>query len=443
MRRSSSRSSPRTSRSSSRASSSLIVSADVLVLGLLRRGRGFIGRGTGRSGPPPATALARSDGAPPPEARPVSALAEAAVPSRVGARELAWGALALGVLAAFIALPPIMLRTPVPSLVLAVAAVAAGVFVVREGEKRLGWIAIVIGVLAGVGAVAATQTNESSLDAVFVWSALFAAMLRFATPLIFAALGGLLCERSGVINIGLEGMMLMGAFFGIFGADLTGSWLLGCLIGMASGGALALIHAVLSVSFRADQVVSGFGLNFLAAGITGYVFVAHYGDQGTPGDVPRVPTVSLPADRGPRLLRRGDRQREPAHLGRAAARRAHGGVPVQDAARPAPALRRREAPRCRDGRRVGHPHALRRGDRLGLPGGARRRVPLDRAARLVHGEHDRGTGLHRAGGGHLRRLAAVRRARRRRSCSASRARSRSACRSSRSRPPFSSRRSPT
>ena len=224
----------------------------------------------------------------------MSALAEAAVPSRIGARELAWGALALGVLAAFIALPPIMLRTPVPSLVLAIAAVAAGVFVVREGEKRLGWIAIVIGVLAGVGALAATQTNEASLDAVFVWSALFAAMLRFATPLTFAALGGVLCERSGVINIGLEGMMLMGAFFGIFGADLTGSWLLGCLIGMASGGALAAIHAVLSVSFRADQVVSGFGLNFLALGITGYVFVAHYGDQGTPGDVPRVPNVSLP-----------------------------------------------------------------------------------------------------------------------------------------------------
>jgi general nucleoside transport system permease protein len=224
----------------------------------------------------------------------VSALAEAAVPSRVGAREVAWGALVLGVLAAFIALPPIMLRTPVPSLVLAVAALAGGVVVVREGEKRLGWIAIVVAVLAGAGAVAATQTNESSLDAVFVWSALFAAMLRFATPLTFAALGGLLCERSGVINIGLEGMMLMGAFFGIFGADLTGSWLLGCLIGMASGGALAVIHALLSVSFRADQVVSGFGLNFLALGITGYVFVAHYGDQGTPGDVPRVPNLSLP-----------------------------------------------------------------------------------------------------------------------------------------------------
>jgi general nucleoside transport system permease protein len=224
----------------------------------------------------------------------VSALAEAPARGRVGTRELGWAALAAGVLAAFIALPPILLRTTVPSLVLAVAAVAAGVFAVRGGEKRLGWGAIVVGVLAGVGAFAATRTSESSLDAVFVWSALFAAMLRFATPLVFAALGGLLCERSGVINIGLEGMMLMGAFFGIFGADLTGSWLLGCLIGMASGGVLALLHAILSVSFRADQVVSGTGINILALGITGYVFVAHYGDQGTPGDVPRVPSVSLP-----------------------------------------------------------------------------------------------------------------------------------------------------
>jgi general nucleoside transport system permease protein len=224
----------------------------------------------------------------------VSALAEAVAPSRVGAREIGWAGIALGVVAAFIALPPILLRTPVPSLVLAVVAVGAGTFAVREDEKRLGYGAIVVGVLAGAGAVAATRSGESSLEAVFVWSALFAAMLRFATPLVFGALGGIVCERSGVINIGLEGMMLMGAFFGIFGADLTGSWILGCVIGMAAGGALALIHAIFSISFRGDQVVSGTAVNFLAFGITGYVFVAHYGDQGTPGDVPRVPELSLP-----------------------------------------------------------------------------------------------------------------------------------------------------
>jgi general nucleoside transport system permease protein len=129
---------------------------------------------------------------------------------------------------------------------------------------------------------------------VFVWSALFAAALRFATPLLFGALGGIMSERSGVINVGLEGMMLMGAFFGILGADVFGSWFLGVLLGMAAGGALGLVHAVFSIALRADQVVSGVAINFLAAGITGYMFIAHYGDQGTPGAVPSVPDVSLP-----------------------------------------------------------------------------------------------------------------------------------------------------
>jgi general nucleoside transport system permease protein len=209
-------------------------------------------------------------------------------------RPVGWAGVALGALAWYVALPPLMLRTPVPSLLIAVAAVAAGAYAVRGEEKRLGWGAVAAGVLGGVGAVVATQSGEGNLEDVFVWSALIAAMLRFATPLVFGALGGIVCERSGVINIGLEGMMLMGAFFGIFGADLTGSWVSGALIGMAAGGALALVHAVFSIQFRADQVVSGFAVNLLAVGITGYVFIAHYGDQGTPDGVPRVPDVTLP-----------------------------------------------------------------------------------------------------------------------------------------------------
>ena len=140
----------------------------------------------------------------------------------------------------------------------------------------------------------ATKSGEANLEKVFVWSALFAATLRFATPLLLAALGGLMSERSGVINVGLEGMMLMGAFFGIFGADVFGSWFLGVLLGVAAGGALAVVHAVFSIALRADQVVSGVAINFLAAGITGYLFIAHYGDQGTPGSVPSVPDVNLP-----------------------------------------------------------------------------------------------------------------------------------------------------
>jgi general nucleoside transport system permease protein len=224
----------------------------------------------------------------------MTAGAVAAVRAGPAPRPVGWAGVALGAIAWYIALPPLLVRTPVPSVLLALAAVAAGLFALRGDERRLGGGAIAAGVLGGVGAVVATESGEGNLEDVFVWSALFAAMLRFATPLVFGALGGIICERSGVINIGLEGMMLMGAFFGIFGADLTGSWLLGALIGMASGGALALVHALFSIGFRADQVVSGFAMNFLALGITGYVFIAHYGDQGTPDDIPRVPVVTLP-----------------------------------------------------------------------------------------------------------------------------------------------------
>jgi simple sugar transport system permease protein len=214
--------------------------------------------------------------------------------TEVSARTVAWAGIVLAIVAAYIALPPIMLRTPVPSLVLAAAAAVAGVYAAREGERRLGNVAVALAVVGAVLAVIAVKSGEDNLDKVFVWSALTAGMLRFATPLIFAAMGGILSERSGVINIGLEGMMLMGAFFGIYGSDLTGSWVGGLVIGAAAGAALGLVHAVISIHLRADQVVSGTGINILALGVTGYVFIYHYGTQGTPPEVSRVPDVTLP-----------------------------------------------------------------------------------------------------------------------------------------------------
>jgi general nucleoside transport system permease protein len=216
--------------------------------------------------------------------------------SRVGisGRTAAWAGIVLGVLAAYVALPPLMIRTPVVSLLLAAAGAAAGYYATREGEKRLGWIAVAVAVLGAILAFISVKSGEGNLERVFVWSALTAGMLRFATPLIFGAMGGILSERSGVINIGLEGMMLIGAFFGIFGSDLVGSWVGGIAIGLAAGAVMGLVHAFVSISLRADQVVSGTAINILALGITGYVFIYHYGDQGTPSEISRVPNVTLP-----------------------------------------------------------------------------------------------------------------------------------------------------
>src|SRR3954447_12970371 len=224
----------------------------------------------------------------------MSASTLAAARTGISARTAAWVGIGLGVIAAYVALPPIMIRTPAVSLLLAAAGAAAGVYATREGERRLGWVAVGIAVLGAILAVVATKSGETNLDKVFVWSALVAGMLRFGTPLIFAAMGGIMSERSGVINIGLEGMMLMGAFFGIYGSDLTGSWVGGLAIAAAGGAAMGLVHATVSISLRADQVVSGTGINILALGLTGYVFIYHYGTQGTPPGVSRVPDVTLP-----------------------------------------------------------------------------------------------------------------------------------------------------
>ncbi len=210
-------------------------------------------------------------------------------PKRAG-----WAGIALGILAFFIAIPPIMVRSPIPIAIVALAAVGAGVWAVRGGEKRVGWGAVVAGVLGIAGGYAATQSGESNLEEVVVWGALLASTLRYATPLTLGALGGLFSERSGVINIALEGMMLMGAFFGAWGADITGSWLLGIVIAVAAGAVFAALHALFAITFRADQIVSGTALNLLAIGITGYMYVAIYGDEGTPDDLPAVPDIHLP-----------------------------------------------------------------------------------------------------------------------------------------------------
>jgi simple sugar transport system permease protein len=115
--------------------------------------------------------------------------------------------------------------------------------------------------------------------------AIVAQVLRIAVPYLFAAAGGVIAERSGIISLTLEGYMLGGAFAGVLGGFYSGSPTVGVLCGIAGGVLLALIHAVASIRFRADQVVVGIAINLFATGITRFFLKLVFGSSS---NSPRV-----------------------------------------------------------------------------------------------------------------------------------------------------------
>jgi general nucleoside transport system permease protein len=201
-------------------------------------------------------------------------------------------AILLGAFAAFLAIPPIEARSPTWPIAVGIVAIALGIWTATRGRRRLGWGAVAAGIV-GIGlGILATKSGTGNLDTVFD-TTLLAQTFGFATPLVFGAIAGMFSERSGVVNIGLEGMMLMGAFWGVYGADKGGSWVVGLLVGMASGGLLALVYAYFAIHLRADQIVGGTAVNFLAYGITGYFFQQFFNGQVT-GEVSTVPNLHIP-----------------------------------------------------------------------------------------------------------------------------------------------------
>jgi simple sugar transport system permease protein len=120
-----------------------------------------------------------------------------------------------------------------------------------------------------------------------------------ATPLILTSLGGLFSERSGVVNIALEGILLTGAFASIVATYYTGSPWAGAFAGVAAGVLVSLIHAVVSIVFKADQIVSGVAINLLAMGLTQFLTWIIWGSSANSPPVQGMAHWVLPESWGP------------------------------------------------------------------------------------------------------------------------------------------------
>lgn len=151
-------------------------------------------------------------------------------------------------------------------------------------DRVLLWVGIallVIFVLSVVGQI----SGATELLSAGTWGA----TIRLAVPIMLAGLGGLFSERSGVVNIGLEGMMIAGAWFGAWAGWMYGPWQ-GVALGIVGGLIFGLIHAVATVTFAVDQIVSGVAIIILAGGVTRFLSVVSY-DPSTGGGATQSPRV--------------------------------------------------------------------------------------------------------------------------------------------------------
>ena len=142
--------------------------------------------------------------------------------------------------------------------------------------------------LAVVAILAITRTLADTPD--LTSSGTFGAALRLGTPIFLAGLGGVYAERVGVVNIGLEGMMILGTWFGAWAGWLWGPWT-GLLVGVIAGAAGGLLHALATVTFNVDHIVSGVAINILAFGGMGFLSVVSYGAD-TGGGATQSPPIS-------------------------------------------------------------------------------------------------------------------------------------------------------
>jgi simple sugar transport system permease protein len=171
-----------------------------------------------------------------------------------------------------------------------VVAGVAGFWQVFRGFKKSNWVIILVAGLAILAfLVWATRGKSLNLTGMMVSS------LVRATPIALAALSGIYSERSGVVNIGIEGMMLVGAFTSVVFASITGNMLIGVIAGVLAGALLGALHAVLSIKYMVNQIISGAGIIILALGLTSYLqrsILNLYPELNQPG--PAIAAFQIP-----------------------------------------------------------------------------------------------------------------------------------------------------
>ncbi len=122
----------------------------------------------------------------------------------------------------------------------------------------------------------------------------WAAALRVTTPVLMAAMGGLLAERAGIITFGMEGMMLMGCFAGVAAGFVTQSILVGFMAAMLAGVLIAMLYGIMIIPLRANQIVSAVALNLMVVGLTSYLNTLFFGLATDPVRVPKLQPLAIP-----------------------------------------------------------------------------------------------------------------------------------------------------
>jgi simple sugar transport system permease protein len=191
-------------------------------------------------------------------------------------------------------IPDLILPSQLTLNILALACLALGVVqLVRPGGfgKYTNWILGLV-VAMGVFALLTWSAAGKSLNL----AGLLNTTLSKAVPLTLGAMSGILCERAGVVNIAIEGMMLMGAMVGSLIASITGNLWIGLLAAVLSGALLGLVHAVLSIKYKTNQIISGTAINIFATGFTSYIsasFMRTNQSLNNPGTFKPVPIPGL------------------------------------------------------------------------------------------------------------------------------------------------------